>query len=96
MHTSPGIAERHEPLTRAVRGGGADRLRLTEPHRPAHDLIREIEQRYPRDGIERVLAHAVVTAARAEPAKAPASSWPADLVRGADLIGDSQADNPFF
>jgi hypothetical protein len=96
LHTSPGIAERHEPLTRAVRGGV-----LTDFGSPSHiarhtDLIREIEQRYPRDGIERVLAHAVVTAARAEPAKAPASSWPADLVRGADLTGDSEADNPCF
>ena len=56
LHTSPGIAERHEPLTRAVRAGvSADfgSPALVERHRA---LIEEVERRYPRDGIERVLA----------------------------------------
>jgi hypothetical protein len=96
LHTSPGIAERHEPLTQAVRGGV-----LTDFGSPSHiarhpDLIRQLEHRYPRDGIERVLANAVVEAARAVPSKAPSSSWPADLVRGAELVAGPEADNPFF
>jgi hypothetical protein len=96
LHTSPGIAERHEPLTRAVRSGVLTDFGSqahTERHRA---LIGDLEQRYPRDGIERVLARAVVDAARTTPAKAPPSSWPADLVRGADLITDPEADNPLF
>jgi hypothetical protein len=96
LHTSPGIAERHEPLTRAVRSGV-----LADFGSPAHierhrALIDELEQRYPRDGVERVLADAVVAAARTTPSKAPPSSWPADLVRGADLVADGEADNPLF
>jgi hypothetical protein len=96
LHTSPGIAERHEPLTRAVRSGV-----LADFGSPAHierhrALIDELERRYPRDGVERVLADAVVAAARTTPSKAPPSSWPADLVRGADLVADGEADNPLF
>jgi HD domain len=96
LHTSSGIAERHEPLTRAVRCGV-----LTDFGSPAHTerhraLINELEQRYPRDGIERVLADAVVAAARTTPSKAPPSSWPAELVRGAEMSTDPGADNPLF
>jgi hypothetical protein len=96
LHTSPGIAERHEPLTRAVRSGV-----MTDFGSPVHvdrhrALIVELEQRYPRDGIERVLAGAVVGAVRTTPSKAPSSSWPADLVRGADLATDPDGDNPLF
>jgi HD domain len=96
LHTSPGIAERHEPLTRAVRNGvltdfGAPAL--VERHRA---LVEGIEQRYPRAGIERVLARAVVEAARRTPSKAPASSWPAALVHGSELNDDPEADNPCF
>jgi hypothetical protein len=95
LHTSPGIAERHEPLTRAVRSGV-----LTDFGNPAsverhRSLIDELERRHPRNGIERVLADAVVTAAQATPAKAPPASWPADLVRGAAVAGPD-ADNPCF
>jgi HD domain-containing protein len=94
LHTSPGIAERHVPLTRALRSGvladfGAPDLRAR--HR---DLVVDLERRHPRAGIERVLAAAVVDAARALPDKAPASSWPADLVRGAAAATDG--DNPNF
>lgn len=96
LHTSPGIAERHRPLTQAVRSGvltdfGAPDL--VDRHR---DLVGELERAYPRDAIERVLAGAVVAAARATPAKAPSSSWPADLVRGADAMSDPDAENPLF
>jgi hypothetical protein len=96
LHTSPGIAERHQPLTRAVRSGV-----LIDFGSPSHAhrhraLIAELEHTYPRDGIERVLAGAVVRAARTTPAKAPPSSWPADLVRGAGTISDPDADNPSF
>jgi hypothetical protein len=96
LHTSPGIAERHEPLTRAVRSGV-----LTDFGSPGHterhrDLIGDLERRYPRDHIERVLARAVVDAARTTPAKAPPASWPGDLVRGAAMTGDPDPDNPCF
>ena len=96
LHTSPGIADRHEPLTRAVRSGV-----LTDFGSPAHterhrELIIDLEQRYPRNDIERVLARAVVEAAHANPAKAPPASWPADLVRGAAMTGDAAAANPLF
>jgi hypothetical protein len=96
LHTSPGIAERHEPLTRAVRAGvSADfgAPALVARHRA---LIEEIEGRYPREGIERVLAGAVVAAATATPAKAPSSSWPADLLRGAATMTDPAGENPSF
>ncbi len=96
LHTSPGIAERHEPLTQAVRSGV-----LADFGSPAHvdrhrALIHELEQRHPRDDIEQVLAGAVVAAARTAPAKAPPSSWPADLVRGAELSTDPEGVNPLF
>jgi hypothetical protein len=96
LHTSPGVAERHEPLTRAVRSGVLTDFGspvLIERHRA---LIEEIEQRHPRAGIERVLARAVVDAARRTPDKAPASSWPADLVRGSELGDEPEGDNPCF
>jgi hypothetical protein len=95
LHTSPHIAERHEPLTRAVRSGVlADfgNAELVERHRA---LVTDLEQRHPRDGIERVLAGAVVDAARTTPAKAPPASWPAELVRGAATTSPG-SDNPGF
>jgi hypothetical protein len=94
LHTSPGIAERHRPLTQALRSGV-----LTDFGSPVlvdrqRALIQDVEERYPRAGIERVLAGAVVEAARTTPSKAPSSSWPADLVRGASTR--PEVDNPNF
>ncbi|MEZ5096795.1 MAG: hypothetical protein R2731_12165 [Nocardioides sp.] len=66
---------------------------LVDRHR---GLVDQVERRYPRDGIERVLADAIVAAARREPSKAPASSWPADLVRGAQLVSTAGGVNPLF
>jgi hypothetical protein len=96
LHTSPGIAERHEPLTQAVRSGVRADFGSPAQAQRHQALIHELEQRHPRDGIERVLADAVVAAARTTPSKAPPSSWPAELVRGADLVSDGEADNPLF
>jgi hypothetical protein len=94
LHTSPGIAERHRPLTQALRAGVLTDFGSTELVDRHRALIADLETRYPRDGIERVLAGAVVDAARTAPSKAPSSSWPAGLVRGADTA--TGADNPNF
>jgi hypothetical protein len=96
LHTSAGIAERHVPLTRALRVGV-----LADFKDPAHlarhqDLADRLDEAYPRAGIERVLAAAVVRAARDRPGKAPPASWPGDLVRGAASMADPEGDNPLF
>jgi hypothetical protein len=96
LHTSPGIAERHRPLTQALRAGVLTDFGSAELVGRHRALIAEVEVRYPRDGIERVLATAVVDAARTTPTKAPSSSWPADLVRGARMAAGPEADNPNF
>jgi hypothetical protein len=74
LHTSPGIAERAGPLTRLVRLGV---LLDFSGHPPEVDGL-------PRLNAERVLSDAVTKQALRQPSKAPASSWPADLVRGYD------------
>lgn len=96
LHTSPGIAERHRPLTRALRAGVLTDFGSPELSTRHRELRDELELRYPRDDIERVLAAAVVRAALTTPDKAPASSWPADLVRGAALMSEPEGDNPCF
>lgn len=97
LHTSPGIAERHAPLTRALRIGVLADFGHAEHARRHASLARSLEARYPREGVARALAGAVVLAARRTPGKAPASSWPADLVRGAAAVADpAAADNPCF
>ena len=76
LHTSPQIAERRGPLAMLTRRGvladfsGTDRF----------------ADRYPRLDIERVLAGAVVAQALRNPAKAPSSSWPGQLL-AAHLAG---------
>jgi hypothetical protein len=96
LHTSPGIAERHRPLTRAVRAGVLVDFGIADLADSHRTLIADLERFHPRMGVERVLVDAVVRAARISPTKAPAASWPADLMRGALLIGDSAAANPNF
>jgi hypothetical protein len=92
LHTSPGIAERLGPLTRLVRAGV--RADFTpgarEPQRG------DIEERYPRDDIERHLGDAVVRQAVANPAKAPAASWPGILLRAHLANPDHGGRNPAF
>lgn len=79
LHTSPQIAERRGPVPLLTRLGvladfGAD-VGVDPADRAA------IEAGYPRQEIERVLADAIVTQARRNPAKAPAATWPGELLR---------------
>ncbi|MET3807351.1 hypothetical protein ABIB25_004374 [Nakamurella sp. UYEF19] len=79
LHTSPGIAERRGPLTRLTRSGVlTDFGRATAA---ASGLKADVEKRYPRLEVERVLAGRVVAQALRHPAKAPGSSWPGGLLR---------------
>lgn len=83
LHTSPGIAERHAPLTRLVRLGV--RADFGDPGlRSRHAAaVTEAETEWPRADIELVLQDLVVEGARVHPDRAAAPSWTADLVRGA-------------
>lgn len=96
LHTSPGIAERHRPLTRAVRAGVLTDFGDPQRRHVHQGLIAAIETTYPRADVEIVLAEAVVAAAKARPGKAPAASWPADLVRGSEHLTAPGQPNPLF
>ncbi|KAE9401372.1 hypothetical protein BT96DRAFT_918841 [Gymnopus androsaceus JB14] len=84
LHNTPQIPERMKGMVRIVRvavfadfGGDGDG-RLKE------GLKEEIESKFPRLGIEKVLGDAVVAQAlesRMPEKKAPAASWPSDLLR---------------
>jgi HD superfamily phosphohydrolase YqeK len=80
-HTSPGIAERIGDLSRIVRiavitdfGRKSAVLNVLEP------LRKELEARFERGGIEKVLGDAVVEQAKSRPEKAPKVSWPHAMV----------------
>ncbi len=88
LHTSPGIADRMDPLTRLVRRGVV--VDFSQPPDAT-----ELHERFPRSQIELVLADAVVAQALANPAKAPASSWPGGLLR-AHLANPDQLYNSAF
>src|SRR5262249_23286455 len=81
LHTSPHIAERRGPVPMLTRLGVLEDF-SGNPHP-------DVEQRYPRLDVERVLADAVVAQALRNPAKAPASSWPGGLLR-AHLAADNE------
>jgi len=96
LHTSPGIAERRGPLTRLIRLG----VRSDFGH-PGIDpeLRRTVELEYPRLGIEKVLADAVVAQALPRPVaerseKAPPSSWPGGLLNAHLAKAQNAAVNP--
>lgn len=81
LHTSPGIAERSQPLTRALRAGVV--FDLTMPRGPEQFRLKAaIEERFPRLNIELDLAQRVTEDALARPSKAPGGSWPRALVEG--------------
>jgi hypothetical protein len=87
LHTSPGIAERMGPLTRTVRmavkadfGNDLYRSLLQE------GFVESTEALLPRGGIEKVLGDCVAGQAKRREgeerkAKAPAVSWPWNLLR---------------
>jgi len=96
LHTSPGIAERRGPLARLIRLG----VRTDFGH-PGIDpeLRRAVESEYPRLGIEKVLADAVVAQALHRPEaerseKAPPSSWPGGLLNAHLAKAQNAAVNP--
>ncbi len=81
LHTTPGIPERRGPIAHYLRRGvqlefGSAGLRAAYA-----DEVADAERRYPRAGLEEVLQNAVVEQALAQPQKALAPSWAADLVR---------------
>lgn len=82
LHTSPGIAERMSPLTRLLRmavkgdfGEQAWRKLLGE------QVVRDVEEQFPRGEIEKVLGDFVAEQGVRSPEKAPSGSWPGNLVR---------------
>jgi HD domain len=93
LHTSPGIAERRGPLTRLLRLGV---LRDFGAHHAVTPAIEQASALFPRMGIERVLAGAVVRQALRNPAKAPPATWPGGLLQA--HLADPRRDgvNPAF
>jgi HD superfamily phosphohydrolase YqeK len=76
-HTSPGIAERIGELARLVRMAViTDFGRKSEGSEVLRSLKEQLEARYERAGVERVLGDAVVEQAKRRPEKAPKVSWP--------------------
>jgi hypothetical protein len=83
-HTSPGIGERITELARLVRSGvTVDFKRPAAMSLTTDDEVREVERRFERGEIEKVLGDAVVEQGLRRPEKAPAASWPGVLVRSA-------------
>jgi len=77
LHTTPGIAERITPLANIVR-----QAVLIDFHSSATPVDSNIEERWPRLNIEKVLGDQVVQGCKSNPTKrAPANSWPGSLYR---------------
>lgn len=82
LHTSPGIAERINELSRLVREAvRIDFGRKIDKMEGLDDMKKSLEEKYPRLGVERVLGDAVVQQAVRNPAKAPPASWPNNLYK---------------
>jgi hypothetical protein len=81
LHTSPGIPERRGPIAHYLRRGVQIEFGSTELRAGFADSIAEVEARYPRARIEEILEARVVEQALAQPRKAAAPSWAADLLR---------------
>ncbi|CAG5163360.1 uncharacterized protein ALTATR162_LOCUS6419 [Alternaria atra] len=76
-HTSPGIAERIGELSKLVRIAViTDFGRKSADWEVLESLREQLEVRYERVGIEKVLGDAVVEQAKRKPEKAPKVSWP--------------------
>lgn len=91
LHTSPGIAERLGTLPLLLRRGV---IADFNEHGGTSE-IEQLHQAYPRSQVEMALADAVVAQALANPAKAPASSWPGGLLR-AHLADPDELVNSAF
>ncbi|ORY19023.1 hypothetical protein BCR34DRAFT_472523 [Clohesyomyces aquaticus] len=87
LHTSPGIAERIGDLARIVREavlvdfGKKTSLGLPMTENDLQERRGELEEKYPRLGVEKILGDAVVEQAVRNPDKAPPASWPGILYR---------------
>ncbi|KAJ4989163.1 metal dependent phosphohydrolase [Stagonosporopsis vannaccii] len=81
-HTSPQIAERISELARFVRIAVlTDFGRKSEAWDVLQPVRGELEARYEREGVEKVLGDAVVEQAVRRPGKAPMVSWPGVMYR---------------
>ncbi|KEY75014.1 hypothetical protein S7711_01355 [Stachybotrys chartarum IBT 7711] len=108
VHTSPGIAERIDPLSRLVRL--AVKIDFSPAFRSRMDadaVCAEIELHLPRLGVERALGDAVVKQAVKIPnsvdsltwpnsEKHPSASWPGILLRAHIENADYDGINPAF
>jgi hypothetical protein len=94
FHTSPGIAERLDGVTRFVRLGV--RADFGDGDLVDPQVIAEVEHLWPRLDVERTLVRAIVAAALVRPAKAPPGSWPGALVAAHLANPDSQDLNIAF
>jgi hypothetical protein len=83
IHSTPQIAERISPFSRLVRLGV-----IVDFKRPAampftsEQDVRDVEEKFPRGLMEKVLGDAVVEQALKVPAKAPPACWPGGDVEG--------------
>lgn len=101
LHTSPGIAERIGGVVRAIRLAvradfGSYPLPPAEMFGGDLGALNVVKWGLPRLEIEKELGDAVVRQALVERRKAPASSWPGDLVRARDEDPDWEGVNRGF
>ena len=100
-HTCTGIAERISELSKLLRMAVVIDFQtvatLSEPLDPGFkDFIVWVENVVPRLEIEKALGDAVVSQAMDKPSKAPASTWPGNMLRWAQQNPDSNGVNGEF
>lgn len=108
VHSSPGIAERIDPLARLIRAAvKIDFTRAWQDEYGTAELTAELEAALPRLGAEKCLADLVVGQARERPdrldartywesQKHPGGSWPGGLLRAAVDNPGYEGVNPAF
>ncbi|KAF4990397.1 hypothetical protein FGRMN_8532 [Fusarium graminum] len=108
IHTSPGIAERIDPLSRLIRLAVVSDFGSEEYRRSigVDEYCKNIEELLPRLDAEKALGDAVIKQASKIPqvdsltwpndAKFPAASWPGILLRAHAENPDYQGVNPAF
>lgn len=100
LHTSSGIAERISPMALCLRIGV--KIDFGSPGKYEVDLVElqeiqsEVEKRFPRLDIEKVLGDAVAAQAVVNPDKAPRSSWPWCLLVAYQENPNYEGVNPGF
>ncbi|ROW09458.1 hypothetical protein VMCG_02199 [Cytospora schulzeri] len=93
MHTSPHVAEGAGGLVRALRlGVRAD----FGTYSVGEDVVSKTESQLPRLDVEKDLGDAVVRQALLLPSKAPACSWPGELLRAHAAEPDWDGVNKAF